>query len=116
MSVWFYEDVGRIHRQDRHKTIWTVSHQWNQCITDVIRAVERGAIRPANKCVPIFQKLVGDLETNEFKISPYDLCVANKVGKGQKLTMCCHVDDMKISHVDRNVVTNTITWLESIYG
>ena len=36
--------------------------------------------------------------------------------RGKILTICWHVDDLKISHVDKNVVTRFIRDLEKIYG
>ena len=60
--------------------------------------------------------MVGDLEAHGFEINPYEPCVANKTPGGKKLTITWHVDDLKISHVDRKVVSYTIVWLESIYG
>ena len=63
-----------------------------------------------------YEKLVKDLGAYGFEINPYDPCVANKMVNGKQLTITWHVDDLKISHVNRNVVSNTITWLESIYG
>ena len=60
--------------------------------------------------------MVGDLEAHGFEISPYDLCVANKKVGGKQLTITWNVDDLKISHVNRKVVLDTIVWLESIYG
>ena len=35
---------------------------------------------------------------------------------GKKLTVCCHMDDLKISCADVNEVTKMIQWLESEYG
>jgi hypothetical protein len=63
-----------------------------------------------------YQKLSGDLVEEGFEINPYDPCVANKTINGKQLTIVWHVDDLKISHVDPQVVTNTLTWLESKYG
>ena len=51
-----------------------------------------------------------------FKINFYDPCVANKWVGGKQLTVCWQVDDLKISHVDKNVVTRLIKDLEKIYG
>ena len=59
---------------------------------------------------------MGDLEAYEFKINPYDPCVANKMIGGKQLTICWHVDDLKIPCVDVNKVTKMIQWLESEYG
>jgi Reverse transcriptase (RNA-dependent DNA polymerase) len=51
-----------------------------------------------------------------FTLNPYDTCVANKVIKGSQCTILWHVDDLKISHVDENVVTEIIDLLESEFG
>ena len=69
------------------------------------------------KSAPLFcEKLVGDLEAYGFKTNPYEPCVANKMIGGKQLTVCGHVDDLKISCVDANEVTKMIQWLESEYG
>ena len=64
----------------------------------------------------LYEKLVGDLEAYGFSISPYDPCVANKMIGRKQLTVCWHVDNLKISCVDANEVTKMIQWLESEYG
>ena len=60
-----------------------------------------------------YEKLVGDLEVYGFRINPYDPCMANNMIGGKQLTVCWHVDDLKISCVDANEVTKMIQWLES---
>ena len=62
------------------------------------------------------EKLVGDLEAYGFRINPCDPYVANKMVGGKQLTVCCHVDKIKISFVDANNVTKMIQWIESEYG
>ena len=42
--------------------------------------------------------------------------MANKIIGGKQLTVCWHVDDLKISYVDAKEVTKMIQWLESEYG
>ena len=59
---------------------------------------------------------MGYLGAYGFRINPYDPCVANKMIGGKRLTVCWHVDDLKISYVDANEVTKMIQWLESEYG
>ena len=59
-----------------------------------------------------YEKLVGDLEAYGFRINPYDPSMANKMIGGKQLTVCWHVDDLKISCVDANEVTKMIQWLE----
>ena len=63
-----------------------------------------------------YEKLVGYLEAYGFKINPYNPCVANKMLGGKQLTVCWHVDNLKISCVDANEVKKMIQWLESEYG
>ncbi len=35
-----------------------------------------------------YWKLVEDLESNGFKLNPYDPCVANKTVNGKQMTVC----------------------------
>ena len=51
-----------------------------------------------------------------FVINPYDLCTANKNINGKQCTIVWHVDDLKILHVDPNVVSSVIKTLENKYG
>ena len=62
-----------------------------------------------------YDNLVGDLEAYGFSIYPYDLCVANKMIGGKHLTVCWHVDDLKISCMDGNSMSKMIRWLELEY-
>ena len=52
----------------------------------------------------------------DFELNPYDTCVANKMIRGNQCTILWHVDDLKISHVDADVVTEVIGLLESEFG
>ena len=51
-----------------------------------------------------------------FTINPYDWCVANKEEDGKQITIVWHADDLKLSHVNSNVVTKFIKKLEERYG
>ena len=51
-----------------------------------------------------------------FKINPYDPCVANKVINGEQLTVVWHVDDLKVSHKDKNVVSPFCVKMLQLYG
>jgi hypothetical protein len=44
-----------------------------------------------------YNKLVADLERDGFVLNPYNSCVANKVLNGKQMTVCWHVDDLKVS-------------------
>ena len=63
-----------------------------------------------------WRKLTSKLVEWGFTINPYDWCVANKQINGQQCTLVWHVDDMKISHVDNKVVTDTINKLKQEFG
>lgn len=46
----------------------------------------------------------------------YDTCVANKEVEGSQMTVCWHVHDLKVSHVDGNELTKFSQWLNNTYG
>ena len=52
-----------------------------------------------------YKKLVSELENKGFKLNPYDPCVANKTVAGTQMTVCWHVDDLKVSHINPIEVT-----------
>ena len=56
-----------------------------------------------------------DLEGQGFMINPDDPCTANKIIEGNQITVVWHVDDAKGSHVNPNVVTDFISWTDSLY-
>ena len=51
-----------------------------------------------------------------FVTNPYDCCVVNKMIKGKQCTILWHVDDLKISHVDENVLEDIVSKLNAKYG
>ena len=56
-----------------------------------------------------------NLQSIGFQMNPYDPCVANKIVDGSQLTVVWHVDNLKVSHVDRGVVTRMAVWLKNTY-
>jgi Reverse transcriptase (RNA-dependent DNA polymerase) len=63
-----------------------------------------------------WKKLTGILEGWDFTTNPYDPCVANKTIDGKQCTIAWHVDDLKISHVDKEVVSGMIEQLKGEFG
>ena len=63
----------------------------------------------------LYQKLLKDLEEKGFKTNTCDLCVANKEVKCSQFTIVWHVDDLKLSHKDPEVVGEMIEHLKSLY-
>jgi len=55
------------------------------------------------------------LKSRGFTVIPYDPCVWNRVIFSKQMTICFHVDDCKISHLDPKVVDYTIAWLRNEY-
>ena len=51
-----------------------------------------------------------------FKCNPYDWCVINKMINGKQFTILWHVDDLKLSHEDPNVVTQVLEMINNRYG
>ncbi len=63
-----------------------------------------------------WKRLSSQLSKWGFDHNPYDSCVMNKTIHGKQCTILWHVDDLKISHVDPEVVTEVIELLESEFG
>jgi hypothetical protein len=51
-----------------------------------------------------------------FKVNDYDQCVMNKTINGRQCTIIWHVDDLKISHVNKEVVEDIIEMLNKKFG
>ena len=51
-----------------------------------------------------------------FEANPYDWCVVNKDINGKQCMIGWHVDNLKISHVDGNVVEDIVKALDNKYG
>ena len=56
-------------------------------------------------------KFTKSLTDVEYKINPYDPCVANKMIDGQHMTICYHVDDCKLIQRRSKVKDWIIKWL-----
>ena len=68
----------------------------------ILRAIY-GCIESALLWYELYAKT---LKGMNFKLNPYDRCVANKMINGKQYTIVWYVDDNKISHVDPKVVTS----------
>jgi Reverse transcriptase (RNA-dependent DNA polymerase) len=63
-----------------------------------------------------WRKLTSKLQEWGFALNPYDPCVANKTIDGTQCTVLWHVDDLKISHVDRKAVDTVLGLLSTEFG
>ncbi len=60
--------------------------------------------------------MVTELEGLGFKLNPYDPCITNCMVNRTQQTVCWHVDDLKISHINPAINTRLIGSLAKIYG
>jgi hypothetical protein len=60
-----------------------------------------------------WKDLTATLAKMGFVVNPYDWCVANKIVNGKQCTIVWHVDDLKISHVDAEVIEDVVSDLDS---
>jgi hypothetical protein len=102
--------------QTAHAIYWkctTVGNNNTPILYVKLQKALYGCLRSA---LLFYLKLVEDLESDGFKINPYDPCVAHKGVNNKKITITWHVDGLKLSHMEKNEVTQTIERLKSIYG
>ena len=96
---------------------------YSQC-TIVTRKGRKILYAKANKAIYgtlkaallFWKKLKGQLEKWDFVENKYDKCTMNKLVNGKQLTVVWHVDDLKISHVDENVVNTLLEDLNLKFG
>ena len=69
-----------------------------------------------NAAILSYEKLVGHLGDWGFEINPYEPCCWNQYTDNNQFTIVFHVNDMKLNHIDKQFVTNTIQKLESVYA
>jgi hypothetical protein len=62
-----------------------------------------------------YNKLVANLESDGFVLNPYDSCVAIKVVDKKQMTVCWHIDDLRVSHCDPAQVNIFGEWLSKNY-
>jgi hypothetical protein len=62
-----------------------------------------------------YRKFSSSLKNRGFTVKPYDPCVWNRVIVAKQMTICFHVDDCKILHLDPKDVDYTIAWLRNEY-
>ena len=57
-----------------------------------------------------------DLESIEFKINPYNICVANQIVRGYQQIVAWHVDDIKVRHTSKQGNEEFIRRCKKKYG
>ena len=71
-----------------------------------------GTIRAA---LIFWRKFTKQITEWGFTMNPYDWCVANKMVHRSQLTIMWHVDDLKISHVDKEVLEDLLKQLDGAF-
>jgi hypothetical protein len=61
------------------------------------------------------RKFVKSLTDIDFIINPYDPCLANNIIEGERISICFHVDDYKLSHRKKTVMDRMIGYLRQEY-
>ena len=67
--------------------------------------MQKALYRLLRSALLFYKKVVANLESDGFVLNPYDLCVANKVVDRKQMTVCWHIDDLKVSYCDPAQVT-----------
>eukprot|EP00804_Cyclotella_cryptica_P005871 CCRYP_000147-RA/>CCRYP_000147-RA protein AED:0.12 eAED:0.13 QI:0/0/0/1/0/0/3/0/1214 len=78
--------------------------------------LQKGLYGMLKSALLFYKKLLTDLVAKGFTVNPYDPCVVTKMIRGKQMTICWHVDDLKISHKRKVEVKKLESWLRSIYG
>ena len=63
-----------------------------------------------------YKRLRSNLEGMGFEVNPYDPYVVNKMVNGKQITICWHVDKLKVSHVEKSAVAALSLKLTKVYG
>ena len=63
-----------------------------------------------------FENITNKLSKYGFVANGYDPCVMNMMINDHQCTVLWHVDDLKISHKDEQVVVDVLKYLEECYG
>ena len=78
--------------------------------------LKKALCRTLQAALLFWRLLLSTLQELGFKINDYDRCVVNKIIKGRQCTMIWHVDDLKVSHTDKEVVEDILKQLATKFG
>ena len=95
----------------KYQPYLTTEHGKPVLYVELVNALYR-TIRAA---LIFWRKLTKQITEWGFTVNPYDWCVANKMVRGSELTITWHVDDLKISHVDKEVLEDLFKQLDGAF-
>ena len=62
-----------------------------------------------------YQKFKKDIEAIGFKVNPYYPCAANKMLHDKQMKITWHVNDHKVSHVEKDIIDTFIKCTNETY-
>jgi hypothetical protein len=77
--------------------------------------LRKAPYRTLQAALVFWENLLSQLQEWGFKLNPYDFCITNKIINNKQCAIAWHVDDLKISHVDPQVVTTSLNLLDGKY-
>ena len=83
---------------------------------DVVCATKEDTILEFTSSITIWKLLSNTLQEWGFKINENDRCVASKKNNGKQCTIEWHVDNLKISCVDKAVVEQILQKINEKFG
>jgi hypothetical protein len=85
---------------------------------DVLYVELQKALYGTLQAALLFWENLSEFLTQElgFVANPYDSCVVNKIINGKQCTIIWHVDDLKLSHVEQQVLEDIAEKLNAKYG
>ena len=112
-------DFFEVHKADGTKCVFKLFYSCVNndvtLVTTVENNINKYTVREYSyaKKARDLQNIIGrpstqDLQEWGFVLNPYDKCVAKTNIEGKQCTIIWHVDDLKISHADKNVVENIL--------
>jgi len=120
-------DCFEVHKADGTKCVFKLFYSCVNndvtLVTTVENNINKYTVREYSyaKKARDLQNIIGrpstqDLQEWGFVLNPYDKCVAKTNIEGKQCTIIWHVDDLKISHADKNVVENILKKLNDKFG
>ena len=68
-----------------------------------------------NAALLFWKNLSAKLQSWGYERNPYDWCIVNKMVDGKQCTILWHVNDLKISHANPNVIDDVLERLNAEY-
>ena len=98
------------------KTYWKYIMVNSQGEPGLFMKLQKALYGMLTSALLFYTKLLTNLVANGFKINPNDPCVVTKTINRKQITICWHVNDLKVSNADPREVTKTGVWLKGLYG